>query len=118
LHQTSFLTGRRLTLHEFNSVINASRRLEAVLRDLLDIAPAERRQAGTETVLVGHKRPYALLSDADGATATTPDQQGIGSGRDVVRPRAGTAAAAHNSLEKRTAIAAAVFHGHWRRRQG
>ena len=66
--------------------MQALRRIEAMLRDLLDIVPPERRPILEEELeLIERAVPAEFDQEADRRAATTPDQQGIGSGTDVVR---------------------------------
>jgi uncharacterized membrane protein len=62
------------------------RRIEAMLHDLLEVAPPGRRPILEEELeLIEGAVPAAFDDDADRRAATTPDQQGIGSGADLVR---------------------------------
>jgi uncharacterized membrane protein len=62
------------------------RRIEAMLQDLLEVAPPERRRILLQELeLMERAVPDDFDEDADRRAATTPDQQGIGSGADLVR---------------------------------
>jgi uncharacterized membrane protein len=82
----------RLSVDEMRSYGRTSmqvlRRIEAMLHDLLDVAPPDRRPILEEELeLIEGAVPAAFDDDADRRAAMTPDQQGIGSGPDVVRDR-------------------------------
>jgi uncharacterized membrane protein len=73
-----------LRMHGRHSV-QVIRRLEAMLNDLLEIAPPDRRIVlEQELSLIDIAVPSAFDADLDRRAATTPDQQGIGSGADVL----------------------------------
>jgi uncharacterized membrane protein len=65
--------------------VQVTRRLEAMLNDLLEIAPPERCIVlEQELRLIESAVPTVFDADTDRRAATTPDQQGIGSGADVL----------------------------------
>jgi uncharacterized membrane protein len=73
-----------LRIHGGHSM-QVMRRLEAMLTDLLEIAPPERRMIlEQELRLLELAVPTVFDADIDRRAATTPDQQGIGAGADVV----------------------------------
>jgi uncharacterized membrane protein len=73
-----------LRIHGRHSV-QVTRRLEAMLNDLLEIAPPERCIVlEQELRLLEGAVPTVFDADTDRRAATTPDQQGIGSGVDVL----------------------------------
>jgi uncharacterized membrane protein len=73
-----------LRIHGRHSV-QVTRRLEAMLNDLLEVAPPERCIVlEHELRLLESAVPTVFDAHTDRRAATTPDQQGIGSGADVL----------------------------------
>jgi uncharacterized membrane protein len=65
--------------------LQLTRRLEAMLKDLLSIAPPERRRPiEDELRLIEAAAERSFADEADRAAAIAPDQQGIGSGPERV----------------------------------
>jgi uncharacterized membrane protein len=65
--------------------LQVMRRVHAMLTDVLEIAPRERRAVlEQELCLLESSVPNAFDSDLDRRAAATPDQQGIGSGPDIL----------------------------------
>jgi uncharacterized membrane protein len=78
------------------------RRLQAMLRDLLDVAPPERRPPLEEQLrLLEEAYTQHFAADADRRAAATPDQQGIGSGEDVAESDGSYAAAGVPSFSRK-----------------
>jgi uncharacterized membrane protein len=82
--------------------LQVTRRLQAMLRDLLDVAPPDRRAPLEEQLRLLHEGlPESFAADVDRRAAATPDQQGIGSGEDVAERESGYAAASVRSFSRR-----------------
>jgi uncharacterized membrane protein len=67
------------------SSIQVTRRLAAMLEDLRSVAPPDRRPAVEHQLRLLHTMAMRTFDDEhDASRAVTPDQQGIGAGRDLV----------------------------------
>jgi uncharacterized membrane protein len=82
--------------------LQVTRRLQAMLRDVLEIAPPDRRAPLEEQLqLLEEALPEHYAADADRRAASVPDQQGIGSGEDVSEREPRYAAASVTSFSRR-----------------